>query len=169
MTLEDILQIGGAQPETPDTSMELSSDVGCSVRTNGSGIAGDGPWESPHGCPFQCSQAHATLIRREASEICYYPDSGRLSPRSVGQPFRAQPPHWFSRSCRLDTKLTDRREKLQNHRVIDSVKVCASAAQDEHQLTIHRRADGWRPQVCAGAQAAAEFRSIAWCCRWTRL
>ncbi len=33
-------------------------------------------------------------------------------------------------------------------------------AQDDHKLTIYRRADGWRPQVCAGAEAAAEFRSI---------
>jgi hypothetical protein len=44
--------------------------------------------------------------------------------------------------------------------MIDSVQEYVLAAQDDHKLTIYRRADGWRPLVCAGAEAAAEFRSI---------
>jgi Uma2 family endonuclease len=58
------------------------------------------------------------------------------------------------------TQLTDRREKLQNYRLIDSVDEYVLAAQDERKLTVYRRADGWRPQVCTGGDATAEFRSI---------
>ncbi|MFX7878832.1 Uma2 family endonuclease, partial [Acinetobacter baumannii] len=56
------------------------------------------------------------------------------------------------------TQLTDRREKLHNYRSIDSVQEYALVAQDEPKLTLYRRADGWRPQVCLGPKESAEFR-----------
>jgi len=100
------------------------------------------------------------VIRREASEICYYPDVMVDCRRDAWGSHFVRSPTVVLEILSPSTQLTDRREKLQNYRLIDSVEEYVLAAQDEHKLTIYRRADGWRPLVCAGAEAAAEFRSI---------
>jgi Uma2 family endonuclease len=100
------------------------------------------------------------VIRREASEICYYPDIMVDCRRETWGSHFVSTPTLVLEILSPSTQLTDRREKLQNYRLIDSVEEYVLAAQDEHKLTIYRRADGWRPLVCAGAEAAAEFRCI---------
>lgn len=100
------------------------------------------------------------VLRREASEICYYPDVMVDCRRDVWGSHFVRSPTLVLEILSPSTQLTDRREKLQNYRLIDSVEEYVLAAQDERKLTIYRRMDGWRPEVCAGAEAAAEFRSI---------
>jgi len=100
------------------------------------------------------------VIRREASEICYHPDVMVDCRRDAWGSHFVRNPTLVLEILSPSTQLTDRREKLQNYRLIGSVEEYVLAAQDEHKLTIYRRADGWRPKVCAGAEAAAEFCSI---------
>ena len=100
------------------------------------------------------------VIRRDASEICYYPDVMVDCRRDAWGSHFVRDPTLVLEILSPSTQLTDRREKLQNYRLIDSAQEYVLAAQDEHKVTIYRRADGWRPQVCAGVEAAAEFRSI---------
>jgi Uma2 family endonuclease len=115
----------------------------------------------PIGGPCQVfSSGMQLVIRREASEICYYPDVMVDCRRDAWGSHFVCSPTLVLEILSPSTQLTDRREKLQNYRLIDSVEEYVLAAQDEHKLTIYRRADGWRPQVCAGVEGAAEFRSI---------
>jgi Uma2 family endonuclease len=100
------------------------------------------------------------LIRREASDICYYPDIMVDCRRETWGSHFVTSPTLVVEILSPSTQLTDRREKLQNYRLINSVEEYVLAAQDEHKLTVYRRADGWRPQVYAGTESAAEFRSI---------
>jgi Uma2 family endonuclease len=113
------------------------------------------------GGPCQVFSAGMQLvIRREATEICYYPDVMVDCRRDAWGSHFVRSPTLVLEILSPSTQLTDRREKLQNYRLIDSVEEYVLAAQDLHKLTIYRRANGWRPQVCAGAEATAEFRSI---------
>jgi Uma2 family endonuclease len=100
------------------------------------------------------------VIRREASDVSYYPDVMVDCRRDAWGTHFVSSPTLVLEILSPSTQLTDRREKLQNYRLIGSVEEYVLAAQDEHKLTIYRRADGWRPQVCAGVEAAAELRSI---------
>jgi len=100
------------------------------------------------------------VIRREASEICYYPDVMVDCRRDAWGSHFVRSPTVVLEILSPSTQLTDWREKLLNYRLIDSVEEYVLVAQDNHRLTIYRRADGWRPQVSAGMDAAGEFRSI---------
>jgi Uma2 family endonuclease len=100
------------------------------------------------------------LIQREASEICYYPDIMVDCRRDVWGKHFVRSPKVVVEVLSPSTQLIDRREKLQNYRLIDSVEEYVLAAQDKCKVTLYRRAEGWRPQVCVGTQALAEFRSI---------
>ena len=100
------------------------------------------------------------LIQNEASNIGYLPDVMVDCDRDTWGKNFVRNPKLVIEILSPSTQLTDRREKLHNYRLIDSVQEYVIAAQNEHKLTIYRRADGWRPEVCAGAQGTAEFRSI---------
>lgn len=100
------------------------------------------------------------LIRREETEICYYPDvMVDCRPDARGRDF-VQRPKLIVEVLSPSTHLVDRREKLQNYRLIDSVEEYVIAAQDESKLVIYTRAESWRPRVYSGADAVAELRSI---------
>jgi Uma2 family endonuclease len=100
------------------------------------------------------------LIQNEATEISYLPDVMVDCHRDTWGKNVVRSPKLVIEILSPSTQLIDRREKLHNYRLIDSVQEYAIAAQNEHKLTIYRRADGWRPEVCAGARSAAEFRSV---------
>jgi Uma2 family endonuclease len=100
------------------------------------------------------------LIQSEATELCYLPDI-MVDCRRDWDKQSVRSPKLVIEILSPTTQLTDRREKLQNYRLIDSVEEYVLVAQNEHKLTIYRRADGWRQEVCAGADAVVEFRSIS--------
>jgi len=106
------------------------------------------------------SSSMQLVIKREASEICYYPDVMVDCRREAWGRHFVRNPTLVVEILSPSTQLTDRREKLQNYRLIDSVQEYVLAAQDEPVLTIYRRADGWRPELCVGSATLAEFRSI---------
>jgi Uma2 family endonuclease len=99
-------------------------------------------------------------IRRESSEVCYCPDLMIDCRRDAWDPRFVRKPKLVIEILSPSTQLTDRREKLHNYREVDSIEEYVLVAQDEHKLTLHRRADGWRPRVYRGPQAVIEFRSI---------
>lgn len=100
------------------------------------------------------------LIQNEASRIGYLPDVMVDCDRDTWGKNFVRNPKLIIEVLSASTHLTDRREKLHNYRLTDSVQEYVLAAQNERKLTIFRRADGWRPEVCARAQGTAEFRSI---------
>lgn len=100
------------------------------------------------------------VVRRESSNICYYPDVMVDCRRDEWAGHFVRNPTLVLEILSPSTQLTDRREKLQNYRLIPSVEEYVLVSQDERKLTIFRRADEWRPQVCTGVEATAEFRSI---------
>ena len=58
------------------------------------------------------------------------------------------------------TESIDRREKLINYTLIPTLAEYAFVAQDTREITLHRRADQWRPMLVTAATAPVEFRSL---------
>ncbi|MGH8260463.1 MAG: Uma2 family endonuclease, partial [Steroidobacteraceae bacterium] len=100
------------------------------------------------------------VVQRDKNEIAYYPDVVVDCRRDTRDTHFVRDPRLIVEVLSPSTQRTDRREKLQNYRLIDSLEEYVLAAQDERTLTIHRRSDGWRASAYAGADAVAEFRSI---------
>ncbi len=99
-------------------------------------------------------------IRHDMNEICYYPDIMVDCQRdSWGANFVVNP-KLIIEILSPSTHHIDRREKLQNYRLIESMEEYVLVAQDERKLTIYPRANGWRSQVHAGVDSIAEFRSM---------
>jgi len=46
------------------------------------------------------------------------------------------------------------------YRRVTSIEEYALLEQYEHRISVHRRSEGWKPQVYEGPQAVAEFRSV---------
>ena len=100
------------------------------------------------------------VIRRDVNNISYYPDvivDCRPDPRDT---HCVQNPKLIAEVLSPSTQLVDRREKLQNYRLIDSVEEYVLVAQDERRVTVYSRAERWKPRVYGGTDAAVELRSI---------
>lgn len=111
--------------------------------------------------PCQVFSSGMQLVsRRATSEICYYPDVMIDCRRDSWGSHFVQSPTLVVEILSPSTQLTDRREKLQNYRLIDSMQEYVLVAQEQPKLTIYHRADGWRPRICMGAEEAAELHSI---------
>lgn len=100
------------------------------------------------------------VIQKGADEISYYPDVLVDCRPDTRDARYVRDPKLIVEVLSPSTHRTDRREKLQNYRLLESLEEYVLAAQDERKLTIHRREDGWRSTSYAGLDAAAEFRSI---------
>ncbi len=100
------------------------------------------------------------VIENDANEIVYYPDVlVDCRPATRGDD-HVRDPRLVVEVLSPSTRHIDRREKLQNYRLIQSLEEYVLVAQAEHRLVIHRRAGRWRPEVCASPDSTAEFRSI---------
>jgi Uma2 family endonuclease len=99
-------------------------------------------------------------IQRDLNDFCYYPDIMVDCLRETWDPKFVVSPKLIVEILSPSTHLIDRREKLQNYRLIGSVEEYILVAQDERKLTIYSRANGWRSRVHAGLEAIAEFRSV---------
>jgi Uma2 family endonuclease len=113
------------------------------------------------GGPCQLFSSSMQLrIRRDVNEICYLPDIMIDCRReSWGTNFVLNP-KLVVEVLSPSTHLIDRREKLQNYRLVGSVQEYVLVAQDEHRVTIYPRAGGWRPRVYGGLESVAEFCSV---------
>lgn len=59
-----------------------------------------------------------------------------------------------------ETERFDRREKLMAYASLDSTQEYVLVAQDKAEMTLHRRANGWRPEVISGVEHSLELRSL---------
>lgn len=100
------------------------------------------------------------VIRQAETEISYYPDLMVDCRRDAWDTGFVRYPKLVMEILSPSTQHTDRREKLQNYRLVDSVEEYVLVAQHEHKMIFYRRADGWRQEVCAGQEAEVEFRSL---------
>lgn len=59
-----------------------------------------------------------------------------------------------------ETERFDRREKLMAYASLDSTEEYVLVAQDKAEVTLHRRANGWKPEVIRGVEHSLELRSL---------
>jgi Uma2 family endonuclease len=93
-------------------------------------------------------------------EIVYHPDVYVSCDRSVWDKRWISNPKFVVEVLSPSTQHIDRREKGANYRRVVSVDEYVIASQKHPELTIHRRAEHWQPDVVAGPRAVAEFRSL---------
>jgi Uma2 family endonuclease len=100
------------------------------------------------------------LIQTDTDEIFYYPDMVVACEREHWGPNYVRNPKLVAEILSPSTHHIDLREKAMTYRRIASLEEYVVLAQDDHQVTVHRRAEKWRPQSYSGPQAKVEFRSI---------
>ncbi len=97
-------------------------------------------------------------VNRE--DIFYYPDvmvaCGDVRPEE----HYLRDPTLIVEVLSPSTENIDRREKLLNYTLIPTLNEYVLVAQDTREVTLHRRADQWRPVVVTAATAPVEFRAI---------
>ena len=99
-------------------------------------------------------------IRSGSDEIMYYPDvmiSCRTEDRSEQV---VRNPKLVVEVLSTFTLDIDRREKAMTYRRIETIEEYVLVAQHQPIVTVHRRAEGWRPMLYSGMGALVEFRSI---------
>jgi Uma2 family endonuclease len=97
-------------------------------------------------------------INRE--DVFYYPDVMVACQRVGVDEYYLRYPTLVVEVLSPSTEAIDRREKLLNYPQIPTVEEYVLVAQDSLELTIHRRAEHWTPQILTELEALAEFRSI---------
>jgi Uma2 family endonuclease len=99
-------------------------------------------------------------IRRNTNEVVYCPDVIVDCRPDTRDTHCVQDPKLLVEVLSPSTQIIDRREKLQNYRLIDSVEEYVIVAQDECRVVVYPRSERWKPRVYAGLDAAVELRSI---------
>lgn len=100
-------------------------------------------------------------IRSETEEVVYYPDLIVACNREEwGEHFVCNP-KLVAEILSPSTRHIDRREKAMTYRRVASIEEYVLLEQREHRVTVHRRAENWRPQVYRGPQSVAELQSIS--------
>jgi Uma2 family endonuclease len=100
-------------------------------------------------------------IRPNTNEVVYCPDVIVDCRPDTRDTHRVRDPKLLVEVLSPSTQIIDRREKLQNYRLIDSVEEYVIVAQDECRVVVYPREERWKPRVYAGLDAAVELRSIA--------
>ncbi|HVW68546.1 MAG TPA: Uma2 family endonuclease [Steroidobacteraceae bacterium] len=100
------------------------------------------------------------LIQRDVNEMTYYPDVVVDCRSDTRGTHYLRDPKLIVEVLSPSTQLIDRREKLQNYRLIDSVEEYVLVAQEEHRVTVYPRAERWKPRVYCESNAAVHLRSI---------
>jgi Uma2 family endonuclease len=101
-------------------------------------------------------------LRLEISraDILYYPDvMVACSPEGIEE-YYLRNPRLIVEVLSPSTRSVDRREKLLNYIQVPTVEEYVLIAQDVHEITIHRRSEGWTPRWVVDAEAVAGLESI---------
>jgi Uma2 family endonuclease len=114
------------------------------------------------GGPCEAFAASANLyIRSQTDEILYIPDLVvACNPEEWDKNWLCNP-KLVAEILSPSTRHIDQREKAMTYRRVNSIEEYVLLEQSEHKVTVHRRAEDWRPQVYSGPQSVAEFRSIS--------
>jgi Uma2 family endonuclease len=111
--------------------------------------------------PCEAFATQAKLwIHTDTDDIVYYPDLVVACNREEWGEYYVCNPKLVIEVLSPSTKHIDRREKAMTYRRVASIEEYALLKQDEHELTLHRRAEAWKPHMYSGPQAIAEFRSV---------
>jgi Uma2 family endonuclease len=94
-------------------------------------------------------------------EIFYYPDLMVVCGKVDMEAPYVSDPKLLIEVLSPSTESTDRREKAFHYQRIGSLEEYVLVEQHEREMTIHRRAEGWKARILRGMEAAAELRSIA--------
>ena len=114
------------------------------------------------GGPCEAFAASTNLhIRSEADEIVYIPDLVVACNREEWDKNWLCNPKLVAEILSPSTRHIDQREKAMTYRRVNSIEEYVLLEQSEHEVTVCRRADQWKPQVYSGPDAIAEFKSIA--------
>jgi Uma2 family endonuclease len=100
------------------------------------------------------------VIRRNSKKISYYPDVLVDCRPDTHDRLYVRDPKLIVEILSPSTQCVDRREKLENYRLIDSVEEYVIVAQDEKHVRVYPRAECWKPREYGALDTAVEFRSI---------
>jgi len=100
------------------------------------------------------------VIRRNSKKISYLPDVLVDCRPDTRNRLYVRNPKLIVEILSPSTQRIDRREKLENYRLIDSVEEYVIVAQDEKHVMVYPRAECWKPREYDALDAAVEFRSI---------
>lgn len=93
-------------------------------------------------------------------DIFYYPDVMVACTREGVDPYFLRNPRLIVEVLSPSTQSIDRREKLLSYKQVSSLEEYLLVAQDAREITIHRRADEWKPQWVTEPDASVELTSI---------
>jgi Uma2 family endonuclease len=110
-------------------------------------------------CDVFASDVRVTICR-DVNEIAYYPDVIVDCRPDTRDTHFVRDPKLIVEVLSPSTQHIDRREKLQNYRLIGSVEEYVIVSQDERRLIVYPRAEGWTPRVYGALQPMVELRSI---------
>jgi Uma2 family endonuclease len=99
-------------------------------------------------------------LQISGEDIFYYPDlMVACDPRDVDRHFKRYP-SVLVEVLSEGTERTDRREKFQSYTQIETLEEYVLVAQDRMEVTVFRRANGWRPEVLTKADAELKLASL---------
>ncbi|MCW5556628.1 MAG: Uma2 family endonuclease [Verrucomicrobiae bacterium] len=99
-------------------------------------------------------------VNWQGAPTFFYPDVlVTYDPRDIERYFK-QFPTVIIEVLSPDTERFDRREKLMAYASLDSLQEYVLVAQDKAEVTLHRRANGWKPEVISGITNSLELRSL---------
>jgi Uma2 family endonuclease len=100
-------------------------------------------------------------IRSETDEIVYIPDLVVACNREEWDKNWLCNPKLVAEILSPSTRHIDQREKAMTYRRVNSIEEYVLLEQSEHEVTVHRRANQWKPEVYSGPDAVVEFKSIS--------
>lgn len=101
-------------------------------------------------------------VRLEAArdEFFYYPDVVVSCHPTGGETHVLRFPTLVFEVLSPATESIDRREKLANYRLAQTLEEYVLVAQDRREVTIFRRGMGWQGEIFAVPEARVEFQSV---------
>ena len=100
-------------------------------------------------------------VNWEGAPTFFYPDVlVTCDPRDTDRYFK-QHPTVVIEVLSPETERFDRREKLMAYASLDSTQDYVLVAQDRIEVTVHRRANGWKPENVGGAEMLLDLPSLA--------
>ena len=93
-------------------------------------------------------------------DIFYYPDVVVSCHPTGVEPLFVRLPTLIFEVLSPSTENVDRREKKMSYQQTSTLKEYVLVAQERREVTVFRRADGWRPELISAPEAVVEFRSI---------
>lgn len=99
-------------------------------------------------------------LQHAGNDIFYYPDVVVGRDARDTEPLFLIHPKVVIEVLSAGTERLDRREKFWAYMGIESLEEHVLVAQDRPEVTLHRRANGWRPEVLKGAEDTLRLASL---------